>query len=77
MHGILWERMSCQISIGHHSYEARAGIEPAHSCFADSRVSSSPTRQHIHDFLSHGFSIIPTVVLKLEDEATVYYLLQT
>ena len=25
--------------------EARAGIGPAHSCFADSRVSTSPTRQ--------------------------------
>ena len=31
-------------------FEARAGIEPAHSCFADSCVSTSPTRLRIYIF---------------------------
>ena len=34
-------------------FEVRAGIEPAHSCFADSRVTSSPTHHFLPEFLGH------------------------
>ncbi len=33
--------------------EARAGIEPAHRSFADSRVTSSPTRHNQASLLYH------------------------
>jgi hypothetical protein len=37
-------------------FEVRAGIEPAHSCFADSRVTSSPT--HLQEVLYHSTYLV-------------------
>lgn len=43
--------------------EARAGIEPAHRCFADTRVSTSPSRQLCLSY--HEFEFKKTIIRKL------------